>query len=115
MANRQNPNELIGKVFTYLKVVRIRTPRIQPCNQLECLCKCGKIVYATASLLRRGRVKSCGCYALEDRKRRLTTHGQCKTPKWEIWNAAKTRARKQNVPFDLKIEDIPNTLKYVRC
>jgi hypothetical protein len=47
-------------------------------------------------------VKSCGCY----KKGTPITHGKTKTKEWEIWSSAKVRAKKNNLNFNIELEDI---------
>jgi hypothetical protein len=59
--------------------------------QWVCLCDCGKTVVKEGSLLRAGRVRSCGCYRTEVN----TKHGHAvrlnKTPEYVCWRHMKNR------------------------
>jgi len=54
---------------------------------------------------------SCGCRQRETCREVLLkaniTHGKSKTPRYQMWNSAKIRAKKHNVPFDLDLSEFP--------
>lgn len=56
-----------------------------------CLCDCGNVCEVTGDPMRRGRTKSCGCYARERGKVQLTTHGRYGTPEYRSWQSMLTR------------------------
>ena len=41
----------------------------------KCQCDCGNICYAKAKDMRTGNTKSCGCYALEVKRKRNSVKG----------------------------------------
>lgn len=49
----------------------------------KCLCDCGKDHFVGASLLNKGRVRSCGCV--------MTTHGLTKSSTYKSWSGMRTR------------------------
>ena len=54
--------DLTGKVFGWLTVIKkLNTKRYSYIDYL-CKCKCGKTIVLTSHDLRAGRYKSCGCY-----------------------------------------------------
>lgn len=71
----------------------------------KCLCVCGEKKYATATSLRSGSVKSCGCLsrpwkakwrrmlaeAKRRKRRRRRTHGMSRTSEYSIWNGMRVR------------------------
>lgn len=63
-----------------------------------CKCDCGAVCIISSEHLRRGLVKSCGCYRIEAAKR-FKTHGKRRTAEWRTWSAMKTRCYNQNEPF----------------
>ena len=54
--------DLTGKTFTWLKVLSFNGKNKKNEKEWLCQCKCGKFKIATTSGLRRGKIKSCGCY-----------------------------------------------------
>lgn len=52
-----------------------------------CECDCGKTTSAQSYDLRKGKVKSCGCYNVD----KLTKHGESRTRLYSIWKTAKSR------------------------
>lgn len=67
-----------------------------------CECRCGQVFVTTCGNLRRGLTTSCGCYGLESRSKRSTTHGATVgdgvTPEYEVWRAMKARTGNENNP-----------------
>lgn len=49
-------------------------------------CSCGLVVERRAAAIYFGRVKSCGCFKTESLIRRMTTHGDCRSPEWRCWS-----------------------------
>lgn len=76
----------------------------------KCLCDCGTESIVTSNQLRCGYTQSCGCLGKEKRLERNTKHGQAKrnnrTREYVMWCAAKSRAKRADVPFSIKLEDI---------
>ena len=60
-------------------------------------CDCGVVKIADLVNLRRGQVKSCGCYGKEYRKEAKLTHGMSKTPLQKVWSNMKSRCYNKNV------------------
>ena len=52
-----------------------------------CVCDCGKINIVKGQDLRNGKVKSCGCYKIEQQ----TKHGDCNSPLYRVWTSMKNR------------------------
>jgi hypothetical protein len=61
----------------------------------NCKCDCGNLKVACGSLLRAGKVKSCGCLSAEA-KVRQKTHGMTGTRVYAIWCGMISRCRLQN-------------------
>jgi len=61
-----------------------------------CKCDCGKEVIQPTRKLKRGEVKSCGCYRNECVKNRKTTHGYSNTPTYRSWNSMIMRCVNKN-------------------
>lgn len=73
----------------------------------SCKCDCGSTTVASTGNLRKGTIKSCGCYQRDYQRQKHTTHNQYDTPRYRMWNSAAKRARRKNLPFSLLLDDIP--------
>lgn len=72
-----------------------------------CDCACGTTgVQVLPEQLRSGEVQSCGCYLKESTGDRFRTHGKTDTREFDLWTAAKERANKSGIPFDIELSDI---------
>lgn len=56
-----------------------------------CQCACGKKVIVLGDSLRKGRSKSCGCFAAEQTTKRNYKHGDSKERLYKIWWGIKMR------------------------
>lgn len=56
-----------------------------------CQCECGSEKTIASSDLLTGNSTSCGCYAIEGRREKATTHGMSKTPEFKAWLHIKER------------------------
>jgi len=54
--------DLTGCVFTWLTVLRENGKNKKNEKEWLCQCKCGRYKIATTNSLKRGKIKSCGCY-----------------------------------------------------
>lgn len=84
--------DLTGLVFGRLTVRGIGNPRV--INGLvvwDCECVCGGGKTLAGTLLKRGRVLSCGCLNKEITAARNHRHGKTFTPEYETWCAIKRR------------------------
>lgn len=91
------------------------------CSQKEalwlCLCDCGNTVTVRGYALRQRRTRSCGCLRNKLSAERRTTHGESggntgnPTPRYRMWNSARTRAKKKELEFSINLSDvvIPST------
>ena len=72
-----------------------------------CDCSCGtKGFEVLPELLRKGDTTSCGCFQRESVGNRFRTHGRTDSREFDLWAAAKERAMKEGLPFDIDLEDI---------
>ncbi len=75
-----------------------------------CECDCGNWKEVPSGSLVSKQVQSCGCLGKENRIKRNTIHGQARrghqTPEFVMWNSAKQRAKKRNIPFTIKLGDV---------
>ena len=72
-----------------------------------CDCSCGtKGFEVLPELLRKGDTTSCGCFQRESVGNRFRTHGRTDSREFDLWSAAKDRAMKEGLPFDIDLDDI---------
>lgn len=81
--------------FSRLLTLRIAAPKANGHIDWECICDCGKAVTATASALRSGKTKSCGCLRNDRigalRRTHGFTSGGAPRPTYMSWNNMWTR------------------------
>ena len=94
---------IAGQKFGRLTIIR-RGENKHHQAAWECLCDCGNITTIEGWRLtaKDPDVRSCGCYRTE----RRITHGMTYTLNYTMWESAKRRARKKNLPFDITPVDI---------
>lgn len=61
----------------------------------SCMCDCGQSSLVRGSHLKSGRVKSCGCHAVEKARERAT-HGMSRTSTHIIWKTMRARCYNPN-------------------
>lgn len=92
---------MIGQKFNRLTVLEEVNPYTSPqgkkFKRYLCLCDCGKHHYAKGHNLRGGRVRSCGCY-MEESRRKPKKHGMIGTPEYTAWRNMIDRCYNENVP-----------------
>jgi hypothetical protein len=64
-----NRKDLTGQIFGRLTVLRYAGDASQRRAAWKCRCQCGKTVTKSSALLLHGTVRSCGCLAVESRRR----------------------------------------------
>lgn len=88
------PLDLHGRSMGMLRVVACNGRGADGAIWWECLCDCGNKKAFRGADIRRGFVKSCGCW-----RRRLpttrTTHGKSGTRLYRIWQAMKDRTQNE--------------------
>src|ERR1035441_1938363 len=64
----------------------------------ECLCECGNKTIVSASYLRNGKIKSCGCLRKEgnNTKHQHTSGSHTPSPTYNSWRKAKQRCNNPN-------------------
>jgi len=67
--------DLTGKKFNYLFVIKRSYLKKTGAVVWECLCDCGKTTYQDTYRLKRGIVKSCGCYNKSSESKVNKKHG----------------------------------------
>jgi len=60
------------------------------------ICDCGNQTEAKKSHVTSGKIKSCGCLAKEQTKKRFTTHGMTGTTEYYIWTGMMQRCYNKN-------------------
>lgn len=77
-----------------------------------CLCDCGNTsIIRTSQIKSDSKTKSCGCLQKESTSARFLKHGLlCGSiqdhMRYDLHRGAKNRAKKLNLPFNLKLEDL---------
>lgn len=61
-------------------------------------CDCGNTKDIFGSLVRNGKVLSCGCLRSETTAKKNTTHGMFRTPTYHTWMGMKNRCLNENQP-----------------
>jgi hypothetical protein len=91
-----------GEKYNRLTIVKEVERMVLKCGQKPrkflCLCECGNTKEVLLSKLRKGDIKSCGCY----RKEISTKHGYKHTSIYNIWVMMKQRC------LNTKNKDYPN-------
>jgi hypothetical protein len=99
----------IGKRFERLTIIDfIKKPYGDEMRGFAvCDCSCGtKGVEVLPESLRNGDTTSCGCFQRESVGNRFRTHGRTDSREFDLWAAAKERAMKEGLPFDIELDDI---------
>lgn len=63
MGKLKSYDHLIGQKFNYLTVADVLIINNQ--NRLKCICDCGNIIVIEPYMIKKGSVKSCGCYRVQ--------------------------------------------------
>lgn len=104
-------HKLENRIFGRLTVLN-RAPSRANKVYWVCWCTCGNTHTVQTNKLMSGNTKSCGCLAQELRGKPRITHGETRghrstwSPRTKMLYAAKARAKKDNLPFDLILDDI---------
>ena len=90
----------VGDIFGKRTVIKITSKR-RPTDKANkryytVRCECGNVTEVNLPTLRAS--KSCGCAKV--------THGRSQTPEYHLFHSAKRRAKEQNVPFEITLDDI---------
>jgi hypothetical protein len=98
---------LEGQRFERLVVLK-RTKLESGRGVWECMCDCGKTVYAASTDLKRGKVKSCGCRRKEGLFRKYPA-GMIDGPEYRAYHAAKKRVEgldhENYIEYGIKMSD----------
>lgn len=102
---RSTAVDISGRKFGRLRVIERSDFRKNRAIHWKCICDCGTEKIAMGSMLKNGKVKSCGC--LQADHPNGTSHGKSRTVQYALLHGAKTRARLKGLPFDLTLETLP--------
>lgn len=86
--------ERFGRWTALRYVPGARTPRT--IGKWEVICDCGSVRLVRTALLTQGLSTSCGCYAREQARRRVRTHGMTDSPEFQSWTAMRKRCLNPN-------------------
>lgn len=92
---------MIGQRFGRLVVIG-EAPRFNGHKMLVCQCDCGSIKTAYQSKMIKGHTRSCGCFSIDSRRERMTTHGKTGTRAYIIWKHIRQRCHN---PKDAAFKD----------
>lgn len=84
-------NDLTGKRFGRLLVLRRHGTNPNKCATWLCRCDCGNEKVAVGSYLTHGETRSCGCLRREYARDSMKTHGRSKTRLYRVWVGMKNR------------------------
>lgn len=104
-------HDLAGKSFGRLKVLWRDVDKKSSKVYWVCRCSCGEKHSVSTYKLTSGNTKSCGCLADEVRGQYRITHGGTRgarntwDPRLKMIYAAKSRAKKTGLPFNLGPQD----------
>lgn len=89
---------MTGQRFTRLLVLS-KEPSVPGKHTFwKCQCDCGNVVSVDGTKLRRGTIKSCGCYRRENSKKRMTKHGLSSSAEHISWTNMQQRCHNINRP-----------------
>jgi 5-methylcytosine-specific restriction endonuclease McrA len=97
LADRFTKNEVGNRFGRLVAVEMIRKPKItggrKNGNQIyfRCVCDCGREVEVWGAHLRAGKILSCGCYGVDQRRKAVQTHGLSSTKEY---NSARGKVRR---------------------
>lgn len=89
-------NDLTGKKFGRLSVLKRAGTNSSKKPLWECECDCGIVKSIVGAALVNGTTQSCGCLRKELLSQRSKTHGLSKTRIFDIWYAMKRRCHDEN-------------------
>lgn len=86
--------EIIGKKFNRLTILRFSHKDKWNDKMFECECECGNKIIAIGSHVKNGKIKSCGC--LRRDKAKQTKHGLCYSRIYRVWAGLKDKCSNKN-------------------
>ena len=109
---RYGPKEsLVGKTYGRLTILREYQSHCKKYVACECSCSCGGSTTKTRRHdIVSGKIQSCGCIrkekSIEFNKSRFDPNAVSKSVEYKMLERAKSRAKKNNLPFNLELNDI---------
>lgn len=108
MPRKIDPTTIVGNRYNMLQVLECVGKTTH--YYYRCLCECGRETTVCRGSLLAGTTKSCGCLrdslARERITKRNTIHGESAKYYYVLWESARARASRKNIPFTIKPEDI---------
>lgn len=105
MERANNFKDLTGMTFGRMKVISFN--RVEKKESFwNCVCECGKSCVKRGQNLAKGGTKSCGCYALEIRRKSKGTSGFNR-----LYEEYKLGAKKRDIEFELTEEQVKHITK----
>jgi len=101
--------DLTGQRFFRLKVIHLYGKDKNGQAIWECKCDCGNIKNIRSNSLRRGAIKSCGCWRKEKSPHNKLPYGVAAQHK--LYNDYKKRAKYDDISFDIEYEDFISLTK----
>lgn len=83
--------EITGQKFGKLTAICYDHTNGRKLAVWKCLCDCGKVHYATAKDLKSGNTKSCGCWKVENARKRAYKDGRTAERLFGVWSGMMTR------------------------
>lgn len=87
--------QLLGKKIGRLLVIERAPNNKHGQTQWKCLCDCGSVITTSGNSLSRNHAHSCGCYRLDQLRKKIVKHGNSpragKTPTYRAWKAMRDR------------------------
>jgi len=77
--------DITGRSFGRLEVLGLAGRDRLGQRIWNCKCACGSKRTVIGKMLLRGSTVSCGCYASDKRRQRMTRHGMSHTPEYGVW------------------------------
>lgn len=104
-------NSRVGETYGRLTILREYQ---SPCKkyvlcETSCSCGCGTTKTRRHDIVS-GKIQSCGCLrrerSVETNKKRFDPNAISKTTEYKMYARAKSRAKKNNLPFNIELDDI---------
>ena len=101
----------VGETYGRLTILREYQSQCKKYVACECSCSCGgKTTKTRRHDIVSGKIQSCGCLrierAVETNKKRFDPNAISKTTEYKMLARAKSRAKQNNIPFNLTLGDI---------
>lgn len=89
--------DISGNIYSRLTIISKSINKTKTNHILWiCSCECGNTIEVSASSLKSGNTKSCGCFANELTSKNKTTHGDIYSKEYRAWGNLKSRCYDKN-------------------